>query len=57
MFESLHFETSSWQLSPGVMWSREEALSTVLAAEAVDLPADGNNINYHDHLSPHAGQF
>ncbi|XP_047502304.1 ER membrane protein complex subunit 1-like [Penaeus chinensis] len=39
----------------GVMWSREESLSTVLATEAVDLPADGNNINYHDHLSPHAG--
>lgn len=49
--------TLLWQISPGVMWSREEALSTVLATEAVDLPADGNNINYHDHLSPHAGQF
>ncbi|XP_076040041.1 ER membrane protein complex subunit 1 [Oratosquilla oratoria] len=39
----------------GVVWSREEALASVLAAEAVDLPVAGASINYHEQLSPHAG--
>lgn len=40
---------------PGVVWSREEALASVIAAEAVDLPVDGANINYHDKLPPLTG--
>ncbi|XP_071519116.1 ER membrane protein complex subunit 1 [Panulirus ornatus] len=41
--------------SAGVVWSREEALASVIAAEAVDLPVDGANINYHDQLPPRTG--
>ena len=39
----------------GVVWSREEALSSVLAAESIDLPVDGANINYHEQLTPITG--
>ena len=38
-----------------MVWSREEALASVIAAEAVDLPVDGANINYHDKLPPLTG--
>ncbi|XP_050691412.1 ER membrane protein complex subunit 1-like [Eriocheir sinensis] len=41
--------------SAGVVWSREEALASVIAAESVDLPVDGANINYHDKLPPLTG--
>ncbi|XP_066948980.1 ER membrane protein complex subunit 1 [Macrobrachium rosenbergii] len=41
--------------SAGVVWSREEALASVLSAEAVDLPVDGANINYHEQLTPITG--
>lgn len=41
----------------GVVWSREEALASVIAAEAVDLPVDGANINYHDQLPPRTGKI
>ncbi|XP_069188557.1 ER membrane protein complex subunit 1 isoform X1 [Procambarus clarkii] len=39
----------------GVVWSREEALASVIAVEAVDLPVDGANINYHEQLPPRTG--
>ncbi|XP_042220933.1 ER membrane protein complex subunit 1-like [Homarus americanus] len=41
--------------SAGVVWSREEALASVIAVEAVDLPVDGANINYHEQLPPRTG--
>nr|XP_053639999.1 ER membrane protein complex subunit 1-like isoform X1 [Cherax quadricarinatus] len=41
--------------SAGVVWSREEALASVIAVEAVDLPVDGANINYQEQLPPRTG--
>ncbi|KAK7079448.1 hypothetical protein SK128_018435, partial [Halocaridina rubra] len=36
----------------GVVWSREEALASVMAVEAVDLPVDGADMTYHEQVIP-----
>ncbi|KAF2360185.1 Pyrrolo-quinoline quinone repeat [Trinorchestia longiramus] len=41
--------------SPGVLWSREEALASVLAVETVDLPIPASSVSMHDHMSQRAG--
>ena len=43
-------------LFSGVIWSREEALSSVLVAEAVDLPVAGAEVNYQDQMSLRSGK-
>lgn len=41
--------------APGVVWSREEALASVLAVEAVDLPVSASSVSMHDHTSQNSG--
>ena len=43
-------------LITGVLWSREEALSSVVVAESVDLPVAGAEVNYQDQISLRSGK-